>query len=79
MEKRPTDLKTLFLLKVLSRRGGTMRFIRCWSFYNPLGNFFVILIAARVGVTVFVFWSKRYAPSPHFPTGAREIDREHWH
>jgi len=39
MEKRPTDLKALFLLKVLSRRGGTMRFIR-WSFFNPLGNFF---------------------------------------
>jgi len=39
MEKRPTDLKVVFLLKVLSRRGGTMRFIR-WSFFNPLGNFF---------------------------------------
>jgi hypothetical protein len=33
MEKPPTDLKALFLLKVLSRRGGTMRFIR-WSFFN---------------------------------------------
>ena len=39
MEKRPTDLKALFLFKVLSRHGGTMRFIR-WSFFNPLGNFF---------------------------------------
>jgi len=39
MEKRPTDLKTLFLLKVLSRRGGMVRFIR-WSFFNPLGQFF---------------------------------------
>jgi len=39
MEKRPTDLKALFLLKVLSRRGGTMLFIR-WSFFNLLGNFF---------------------------------------
>jgi hypothetical protein len=39
MEKRPTDLKALFLFKVLSRRGGTMRFIR-WSFFNPLDNFF---------------------------------------
>jgi hypothetical protein len=38
MEKRPMDLKALFLLNVLSRRGGTMRFIR-WSFFNPLGNF----------------------------------------
>jgi hypothetical protein len=38
MEKRPTDLNALFLLKVLSRRGGTMRFIR-WSFFNPLGIF----------------------------------------
>jgi hypothetical protein len=26
MEKRPTDLKAVFLLKVLFRRGGTMRF-----------------------------------------------------
>jgi hypothetical protein len=38
MEKRPTDLK-VFLHKVLSRRGGTMRFIR-WSFLSPLENFF---------------------------------------
>jgi hypothetical protein len=38
MEKRPTDLKALFLHKVLSRRGGTIRFIR-WSFFNPLENF----------------------------------------
>jgi hypothetical protein len=38
MEKRPTDLRPLFLLKVLSHRGGTMRFIR-WSFFNPLEIF----------------------------------------
>jgi hypothetical protein len=38
MKKRPTDLKSFVLHKVLSRRGGTIRFIR-WSFFNPLENF----------------------------------------
>jgi hypothetical protein len=38
IEKRPTDLKALFLHKVLSRRVGTIRFIR-WSFFNLLEIF----------------------------------------
>jgi hypothetical protein len=49
MEKRPTDSRALFLLKVLSRRGGMMRFIR-WSFFNPLDNFFEFKVVPFVGL-----------------------------
>jgi len=51
MEKRPTDLKAFFLLKVLSRRGGTMRFIR-WPLFDPLGNFFENKAAPFAGPSV---------------------------
>jgi hypothetical protein len=42
--KNDQRIKSFVLHKVLSRRGGTMRFIR-WSFFNPLENFLNLMLS----------------------------------